>query len=193
MSKKYKKRTNSNNSYGFLSFIITTLVIVIGYIYRDSVFSYIPVLIFCFITAFIIVFFAKIFHKNRIRNQYIRSPLYKIDKMSGEEFERYLKAYFEKIGYKVSLTSKSHDYGVDLVLKDRYETIIVQAKRYKNKVGITAIQEIVAAKEMYNADRCMVITNSFFSKSAQELAQTNNVELWDREYLKDFKAGRKNK
>ena len=107
--------------------------------------------------------------------------------MSGEEFERYLKAYFEKKGYKVNLTPKSHDYGVDLILKNKYETVIIQAKRYKNKVGISAIQEIVAARGMFEADRCMVITNSYFSKSACDLANANNVELWDREFLRNFK------
>jgi HJR/Mrr/RecB family endonuclease len=43
--------------------------------------------------------------------------------------------------------------------------------------------EAFAGMKYYKANRCMVITNSTFSKSAIELAQTNNVILWDRQVL----------
>lgn len=115
--------------------------------------------------------------------RYLNSPLSKIDKMSGEEFETYLKIYFESKGYKVERTPLSNDYGADLVCKDKYETVVVQAKRYEASVGNSAVQEVVAAKEYYEADRCIVITNSYFTKNAYALAEANNVELWDRDDL----------
>lgn len=114
------------------------------------------------------------------RKKYLNSPLGAVDQMSGEEFERYLKAHFEKLGYRVSLTPQTNDYGADLVCKNKEETLIIQAKRYRGKVGNSAIQEIVAAMGYYKADRCMVVTNSFFTPNAIELARANNVELWDR-------------
>ncbi len=114
---------------------------------------------------------------------YLHSPLSKVDRMSGEQFEEYLKYNFEEFGYKVSLTPKSGDFGADLVCKKDGQTLIIQAKRYKDKVRNSAIQEIVAAKAYYGADKCMVVTNSYFSDAAVELAKANNVELWDRETL----------
>ena len=120
------------------------------------------------------------------RQKYLNSPLGVVDKMSGEEFEKYLKAHFENMGYNVKLTPASHDFGADLVCKGKGETIIVQAKRYNKKVGNSAIQEIVAAKGYYKSDRCMVVTNSFFTKPAIELARSNNVELWDRKSINVF-------
>jgi restriction system protein len=49
--------------------------------------------------------------------------------------------------------------------------------------------EAVAGMKYYNANKCMVITNSTFTKSAQELAKVNNVELWDRQILKEKLTG----
>ncbi len=114
---------------------------------------------------------------------YLHSPISRVDKMSGEQFEEFLKYNFEKFGYKVSLTPKSGDYGADLVCQKDGQTLIIQAKRYNDKVRNSAIQEIVAAKAYYNADKCMVVTNSYFTEPAKELALANDVELWDRDSL----------
>ncbi|WP_049945201.1 restriction endonuclease [Butyrivibrio sp. AC2005] len=114
------------------------------------------------------------------KRKYLNSPLAEVDKMSGKSFEYYLKCHFENLGYRVKLTPDSGDFGADLVCRNSNETLIIQAKRYRGKVGIAAIQEIVGAKGYYKADRCMVITNSYFTNAATELAKSNDVELWDR-------------
>lgn len=56
-------------------------------------------------------------------------------------------------------------------------------KKILKKVGIKAVQEIVSAKNFYNAHRCMVITNNYFTDSAINLAKSNNVKLIDRDKL----------
>ncbi len=61
--------------------------------------------------------------------------------------------------------------------------IIVQAKRYKNNVGIKSVQEIVSAKEFYKADETWVVTNSEFIVAAYKLAKVNRVVLINREKL----------
>lgn len=112
-----------------------------------------------------------------------KSGIYDIDKMSGRKFEEYLKVLLKDMGYSVQLTPASGDYGADLVLTTKGTKIIVQAKRYKNKVGIKAVQEIAAAKKYYNSDDCWVITNRYFTEPAKKLARTNNVRLVDRDQL----------
>lgn len=72
-----------------------------------------------------------------------------IDSLNGIEFENYLYKLFKSKGFTCTLTKQSNDYGADLILKHSNEEItIVQAKCYSNKVGISAIQEIVAAKKI---------------------------------------------
>jgi hypothetical protein len=62
--------------------------------------------------------------------------------------------------------------------------IVVQAKKYQGNVPNSAIQEIVAAKYHYNAEKAIVVTDSSFTPSATELALSNSVELWDGEKLR---------
>lgn len=112
-----------------------------------------------------------------------KSGLNEIDSMDGKTFEKYLEALFEKLGYRVERTQYVGDYGADLITsKDGVKTVI-QAKRYKNKVNIKAVQEAVAAKGKYGCSEAMVVTNSFYTKAAIELAKANRVELWNRDRL----------
>ena len=68
--------------------------------------------------------------------------------------------------YKVELTPLSNDYGADLICTKNGQVLVVQAKRYEGKVGNAAIQQVVAAKDYYEADECMVVTNSYFTRNA---------------------------
>ena len=95
---------------------------------------------------------------------YLHMKMKNIDKLNGRAFERYLTVQFRHLGYHVTLTSYSHDYGADLVLRKWGKKIVVQAKRYE-------------------ADRAMVVTNSNFTKSARDLAKRNEVELWGRKEM----------
>ena len=108
----------------------------------------------------------------------------KIDKPSGKAFEEYLTVQFRKMGYRVRMTEGSHDYGADLILKKRKTCIVVQAKRYEKNIGISAIQGVVGSIAYYGADRAMVVTNRYFTKSTQNLAKQNGVELWNREVIR---------
>lgn len=109
-----------------------------------------------------------------------------VDRMSGEEFERFLGELFKGRGFKVSYTAKSGDYGADLILKDGQDVIAVQAKRYSGSVGVKAVQEIIGAVKMYDATEAWVVTNSYFTKQAIKLADINDVYLVDRKELIDM-------
>lgn len=125
------------------------------------------------------------------REKYMLMKLSKIDQMSGQAFEEYLKVQFQKKGYRVSMTEASHDYGADLILKKGKKKIVVQAKRYDKNVGISAVQEAVGAVAYYEADGAMVVTNQYFTKSAYKLAMQNNIQLWTRKDLIEKFGARK--
>lgn len=113
----------------------------------------------------------------------VATSIVDIDLMSGVEFEQFLCNYFNTHGYECSTTKTSGDQGIDLVAKRDGYILAIQAKCYTGTVGNHAIMEAVAGKKYYNANQAMVITNSTFTKSAIELAQVNNVILWDRQVL----------
>ncbi|WP_176521379.1 restriction endonuclease, partial [Priestia megaterium] len=65
---------------------------------------------------------------------------------------------------------------------------VIQAKRYgsKNRVSISAVQEVYGAKAYYKANQAWVVTNSYFTKQAKELAAACDVTLVDRADLQKF-------
>jgi restriction system protein len=75
--------------------------------------------------------------------QLAKSGIPYIDQMDGFQFEFYLKALFQELGYKAQVTAKSGDFGADLIMKGQ-QKVVIQAKRYgrENRVGISAIQQV---------------------------------------------------
>ena len=112
-----------------------------------------------------------------------RLTIVDIDLMSGIEFENFLCSFFSNQGYECSTTKASGDQGIDLIAEKDGVVIAIQAKCYTGTVGNHAVMEAFAGMKYYKANRCMVITNSTFSKSAIDLAQANGVILWDRQIL----------
>lgn len=107
-----------------------------------------------------------------------------IDLMDGHEFERFISLLFTKMGYTTEVTRGSGDQGLDILAEKNGVKIGIQAKCYANKVTNKAVQEISTALSHYNCNKGMVVTNNFFTDSAVELAQSNNIILWDRDILK---------
>ncbi|HHT7187334.1 TPA: restriction endonuclease [Bacillus cereus] len=121
-------------------------------------------------------------HQKRMQ-ELRQSNINEIDQMNGRQFEEYLSALYESLGYHTEVTKESGDFGADLILKNNDETIIVQAKRYSNKVSIQAVQEVVAAKGFYSANHAWVVTNNYFTAPAHKLADANDVLLINRDLL----------
>jgi len=113
-----------------------------------------------------------------------------LNELSGREFEELIKNQFIKLGYKTETTKNTGDYGADLIIETKKKTrVAVQCKRFKSKVNLKAIQEVVGAISYYSCDTGIVITNSIFFKSAINLAESNDIELWDNSKLLLFLSG----
>ena len=122
---------------------------------------------------------------NKQIEKYINSvTIDSINSLSGQDFEEFLYYLFLNLGFEVSKTKKSHDYGADLILKINNIVITIQSKLYhKHLVGTSSVQEVYSSIKYYNARKGIVITNSYFTKSAITLAKTTDVLLWDRDTL----------
>lgn len=108
------------------------------------------------------------------------------ENLNGHGFEGYAHKLFELLGYTVVRTSLTGDQGADLIISKDGTKTVVQAKKYEGNVSNKAIQEVVAAKNYYKAEKAMVVTNSSFTKGAMDLALANNVDLWDGEKLENI-------
>lgn len=176
-----KRRKKTNPVEELLNILFGLTIITSVYIYTKT--NSITTAIAFFITVIALIIVLGIIKKAKRRKFYLSSGIDVVDKMSGEEFERFLLAHFKNLGYKGDTTPKTNDYGADLILNKDNVKMVLQAKRWTSKVGIEAIQQIVAAINYYGAHKGIVITNNYFTKNAFELAQRNHIELWDRNKL----------
>ncbi len=145
----------------------------------------VSLLIIIYIIILILIFSTGFFLWRRRTKRLLASGIEKIDVMSGQMFELLLLEHFKKLGYRGKTTAESADYGADLLLVMDQTKYVVQAKRWKQNVGIEAVQQIIGAIRYYGADKGLVVTNSYFTNNAKRLAQANNIELWDRRKLID--------
>ncbi|MGE7934154.1 restriction endonuclease [Viridibacillus arvi] len=141
----------------------------------------------------IVIIIFSIWRSIRFNKKMKESGIQEIDKMTGRQFEEYVGTIFKSQGYKVSYTSTTGDYGADLILKKEQQVIVVQAKRYKQTVGVKAVQEIIPAIKMYNATVAWVITNSTYTKQALILAKKNHVRMIERDELIKMSLDMKNR
>lgn len=104
--------------------------------------------------------------------------------MNGYDFEQFCGDLLKSNGFSnINVTKSSGDYGADLTaIKDGVKYAI-QCKKFSNSVGVSAVQEVIASKSMYNCHVAVVLTNNFFTNNAISLAEKNNVLLWDRNKL----------
>ncbi len=115
---------------------------------------------------------------------FVSTELKYIDTLNGLEFEKYTGQLLSKLGYKTEVTKASQDSGGDIIAEKDDIKYVFQCKNYSDTVGNKAIQEVYAAKGIYQCDRAIVITNNFFTKQAQEEANVLNILLWDRNIIK---------
>jgi HJR/Mrr/RecB family endonuclease len=106
-----------------------------------------------------------------------------VDAMDPFDFELLLGMIFETRGFCVRETPKTGDQGADVLLEKAGEATVIQAKLYSHPVSNSAVQEAVAAKAHFRCHHAMVVTNNDFTKSARELAGSNNVRLIGRNDL----------
>lgn len=106
---------------------------------------------------------------------------------NGLEFENYCANLLTLNGYQnVTLTKASNDYGIDILAENNGVKYAIQCKFYTSPVGNSAVQEACAGKLYYNCHVAIVLTNSVFTKNAIELANKNNVILWDTDKLNEL-------
>lgn len=105
-------------------------------------------------------------------------------KMSPTEFEHLVRQIFEAMGVESWTTEQNYDDGVDAVVVNRSALLgrlsIVQAKRYKNAVGVSHIRELAGAIEEKKAGHGILVTTSWFTpRSWQKAREHGRIELID--------------
>jgi len=109
-----------------------------------------------------------------------------VDRMEGAEFESYVRNLLLHQGFRVSLTGRSGDLGVDLIAQRDGYKYAVQVKRYTHPVSRRAVSDAVAGKDHYGCSAAMVVTNSSVTEGAIKLARSTRCQLVDRDTLAEW-------
>ena len=99
--------------------------------------------------------------------------------MDGYKFESQCATILKKKHFKkIEVTKSSCDQGIDIIAYKHGKKYGIQCKYYTYPVGNKAIQEAYAGANFYDCDKAIVMTNITFTKSAIELAEKLDVDLW---------------
>ncbi len=101
--------------------------------------------------------------------------------LSPLEFESLITNLFEKMGLETRLTQASRDGGVDCVAYDPRPIfggkVVIQAKRYKHTVGVSAVRDLFGTVQNEGASKGILVTTSGYGKAAFEFAEGKPLEL----------------
>jgi restriction system protein len=105
--------------------------------------------------------------------------------MDWEDFEHLIRELFEQefssAGAEVKVTQASRDGGVDAVIFDpdplHGGKTVVQAKRYTNTVGVSAVRDLYGTMMNEGANKGILVTTSEYGPDAYEFAKGKPMVL----------------
>ena len=110
-----------------------------------------------------------------------------INSLSGIEFENICKNLIENMGFSVETTKASGDGGIDLIAHNHEPVLsgkyIIQCKRYSGSVGEPIIRDLYGVITSERANKGILMTTGYFTKSAIAFAEDKPIELIDGEQL----------
>jgi restriction system protein len=99
------------------------------------------------------------------------------------EFEALVSNLFGKMGLETKLTRSAKDGGVDAVAFDTRPIIggkiVIQAKRYKNTVGVSAVRDLFGTMQHEGANKGILVTTSGYGPDAYDFSKDKPIELID--------------
>lgn len=99
------------------------------------------------------------------------------------EFENLVNNLFSKMGFEAKLTRSSRDGGVDVVAFDPRPIlggkVVIQAKRYKNVVGVSAVRDLYGSMINEGAGKGILVATSHYGADAYSFANDKPIELID--------------
>lgn len=106
-----------------------------------------------------------------------------LQRLHWREFEELLDAIFKNQGYRTELGPGRNDGGVDLRIYQHQAipevVTLVQAKKYKDPIGLEPVTSIFGIAAMERARKAMLATTSYFEPKARAwaLSTEQNIDL----------------
>jgi restriction system protein len=103
--------------------------------------------------------------------------------LTPTEFESLITNLFTQMGLETKTTRPSRDGGVDCVAYDPRPIfggkVVIQAKRYKNTVGVSAVRDLFGTVHNEGASKGILVCTSGYGKASFDFANGKPLELLD--------------
>jgi restriction system protein len=111
-----------------------------------------------------------------------------VQELDPYQFERYIGEYYRRRGWLVTQRGgRGGDGGVDLVIEDRDERLIVQCKHWKAwKVGVQPLRELWGIVAHERATGAIFVTSGRYTNEACAFAEGKDLSLIDGDRLKQM-------
>lgn len=97
--------------------------------------------------------------------------------LSGYEFEKEIAKLYKKLRYGVTVTPKSGDGGVDIILEKDGKRIAVQCKHHAKPVGPAPVRELLGVVASQDFDSGIFISLNGYTKNAISEANLSKVQI----------------
>lgn len=112
--------------------------------------------------------------------------------LNPKKYEDIVAGVFSDFGFRVRVTSYSHDDGIDIFVFDGNDdkTVGIQVKRYRGKIGVEQIRSFAGALLLNGLTTGIFVTTSQFTAGAANTSLRYGeagigIELWDAEKFYD--------
>ena len=174
--KKYKKQTNVP------IFIVAAIVLMLLYFAKPNP-AFIVYGVMGIFAIVLVVAILKVFkRKYRRSNEYLETiHINELAIMPPQKFERLIGWMFEHWGYHVTVTGRTGDHGLDLVLKKHGAIAVVQVKRYKKGKNVAEkdVRDLYGAMTHFGATEGFFVTTGGFTLPARLWAKSVPMQLID--------------
>ncbi|MBI6882916.1 restriction endonuclease [Pseudomonas putida] len=107
-----------------------------------------------------------------------RGGIQALKTMSWQDFERFCGLHFESKGYRVQLCGLGGaDGGIDLLLRKRGKTTMVQCKHWKSRVSVMTVREMFGIMHANRYDAVIIVALSGYTREAQQWAAGKPISL----------------
>lgn len=107
-----------------------------------------------------------------------------LHQLSQREFDRWVAAYFQRLGYQVRPSASLWHEGVDLVAERGGRLTLVSCGGYRDQVvDEVALGPLEQKLREYGAHRACYITTGRLTRDAHLWLRRKPIDVWDRGYL----------
>lgn len=107
--------------------------------------------------------------------------------LSWLQFEHLIAASYRRKGFSAELTAEGADEGIDIVLRERDNVLLVQCKHWNSyQVGVSVARELFGVMHAKGARKAVLATSGRLTVEAQRFCKENAIYWLDAQRLPTF-------